>query len=142
MNGWWFAAGCFGLFLIYSLIVSRRNKRQVAAFAATRASPDREVFVALLSGDCEPDIAEFVWTIFIEEYSYWGVEITPHPDDDYLGDMPIDPENQQDWVGDFCDSEKLRPKDFPHWPEGQKTTVRNFARWLSEARQSMMQAAA
>ncbi|APZ99496.1 hypothetical protein BWQ93_14135 [Sphingopyxis sp. QXT-31] len=142
MSGWWVAAGCVGLFLIFAFFAARSGKRRAAALAATRISPSREEFIALLSDDCEPDIAAFVWTIFTEEYSYWDAGLTPHPDDNYLGDMPINPENEQDWLGDFCAAEDLRPKDFPHWPEGWKTTVRNFARWLSEARRSIVRAVA
>ena len=91
MNGWWFAAGCAGLYVIFAFFAGRSNKRQVMAFAASRTSPDREEFIELLADDCERDIAGFVWKIFVEEYSGWGVDLTPHPDDDYLHDMPIDP---------------------------------------------------
>ena len=142
MTGWWFAAGCVGLYLLFAISYARSNKRKVAAFAATRASPGHEDFVALLAVDCEPDIAEFVWTIFTGEYSDWGVELTPHPDDDYLEDMPIDPDNQEDWLNDFCDAHDLRPKGVLHWPEVQATTIRNFARWLSDLRRSMGRVAA
>ena len=142
MSGWWFAAGCIGFYLLCAVAAAPFNKRQVAALAASRPNPGREDFIALLTDDCDRDIAEFVWTIFIEEYSDWGVRLTPHPDDNYLEDMPIDPDNQDDWLDDFCAAEGLRPRDFPHWPEDWQTTVRNFARWLSEARRSMMRAAA
>lgn len=142
MNGWWFAAGCVGLYLIFAIFAARSSKRRVAAFAATRVSPDRAEFVAMLADDCERDVADFVWAIFTEEYSGWGVELTPHPDDDYLEDMPIDPDSQEDWLNDFCAANDLHPTGISHWPEGQATTIRNFARWLSEVRQSMRQAAA
>ncbi|WP_257545745.1 hypothetical protein [Sphingopyxis sp. DBS4] len=130
MNGWWFAAGCVGLYLLFAIFAARANKRQVAALAKSRVNPGREEFVALLMDDCDPDIAEFLWTIFTEEYSHWGVELSPHPDDNYLEDMPIDPDNQGDWLSDFCAANDLSPKDMPHWPDGWETTVRNFARWL------------
>lgn len=142
MTGWWFAAGCVGLYLLFAFFAARSNRGQVAAFAATRASPNREEFIVLLADDCEPDIAEFAWTIFSEEYSDWGVDLTPHPDDDYLKDIPIDPENQDDWLNDFCAANDLRPRGVLHWPEGQATTIRNFARWLSITRQSLRRTAA
>jgi len=142
VTGWWFAAGCVGLYLLFAFFCARSNRGRVAAVAATRASPRREEFVAHLADDCEPDIAEFVWTIFSEEYSGWGVELTPHPDDNYLEDMPIDPDNQDDWLNDFCTANNLNPTGILHWPDGQATTVRNFARWLSDLRRSMGRVAA
>lgn len=142
MSGWWFAAGCVGLYLFFAIFAARSGKRQVAALAARRPNPGREDFIGQLAGDCERDVAEFVWTIFTEEYSDRGAEVTPHPDDNYLKDMPIDPDNQDDWLGDFCAAQNLRAEDFPRWPEDRETTVRNFARWLSDARNSTMRAAA
>lgn len=142
MSGWGFAAGCVGLYLLFAIFAARSNKRQVAAFAATRASPSRDEFVALLADDCEPEVAEFVWAIFTEEYSDRGAELTPHPDDNYLADMPIDPDNQDDWLVDFCSAFALRWRDFGDWPKDMPTTVRNFARWLSQGRRASARAAA
>ncbi len=141
MNGWWFAAGCVGLYLLLWAFTSRKWKRQAIALAARRPSPDRNDFIELLSDDCEGDVAEFVWTIFTEEYSHWGVELTPHPDDDYLEDMPIDPENQSDWFDDFCVAFAVSYDDFPDWPQGATTTVRNYARWLSDGRRLLARSA-
>jgi hypothetical protein len=142
LSGWGFAAICFGLYVLLTLFNARSNQRQVAVLAASRASPGREEFIKLLRGDCDRDVAEFAWKIFAEEYSDWGVELTPHPDDNYLRDMPIDPENQSDWFNDFCDDFALSYRDFPDWPEGEATTVRNFARWLSDGSRSLGRAAA
>lgn len=142
MSGWWFAGGCVGLYLLFAIFAARSNKRQVSALAASRASPGREEFIALLIEDCDCDVAEFVWTIFAEEYSDWGVELAPHPDDNYLEDMPIDPENQDDWFRDFCSAFALVGPDFPDWPKDRATTVRNFAHWLSEGRRALVRAAA
>lgn len=122
--------------------MAQKWKRRAVALAGRRPSPDRESFVKLLEGDSDRDVAEFVWTIFAEEYSHKGVDLTPHPDDDYLKDMPIDPENQNDWFGDFCEAFLLSYDDFPDWPDGAATTIRNFARWLSDGRRALARDAA
>ena len=109
---------------------------------ARRPNPTHEQFIALLVEDCDHDIAEFVWRIFTEDYSGWGVELTPHPDDDYLRDLPIDPENQGDWLDEFHESFALSHGNFPRWPDGAQTTVRKFARWLSDGRRLSIIAAA
>ena len=142
MSGWWFAAGCFGLYLLFCIYAARRDKRQVIAFAGSRVSPNREQFVELLAADCDADVADFLWEKLAEDYSCWDLELTPHPDDNYLEDMPIDPEHQGDWLDGFCAANDVRAKDFPPWTEGQETTVRNFARWLSSGRRSLVDAAA
>ena len=142
MSGWWFAAGCVGLFLTLWAFASRRWKRQALILTARRPNPTHEQFIALLVEDCDHDIAEFVWRIFTEDYSGWGVELTPHPDDDYLRDLPIDPENQGDWLDEFRESFALSHGNFPRWPDGAQTTVRKFARWLSDGRRSSIIAAA
>jgi hypothetical protein len=131
LNGWWFAAGCVGLFLIYSLIVSRRDKRQVAALAVRRENVGREQFITMLANDCEPDVAEFLWDELVPEWAYWHAGLTPHPDDDFLKDLSIDDEEPQDWLEHYCESRGLDWHHWTNWDRSQPTTVRNFARWLS-----------
>ena len=75
MSGWWFAAGCVGLFLTLWAFASRRWKRQALILKARRSNPTHEQFIALLVEDCDQDIAEFAWKIFAEDYSGWGVEL-------------------------------------------------------------------
>ena len=142
MSGWWFAAGCVGLFLLLWIVTNRRGKRQAAALLQSRPSLTRDQFVDLLSGDCESDIADFLWNKMAPEWSHWNDSLTPHPDDDYLGGLPIDPEEPEDWVRDFCVDNGLRLADLPNWPEEWVTTVRNFARWLSSARRTQAETVA
>lgn len=139
MSGWWFAAACLGLYLLLWAFMAWKGKQQAVVLAARRPNPAREEFVALLADDCEPDVADFLWGALA---AYWKPGLAPHPDDDYLRDLPIDPAEQEDWVRDFCDLYGLRAEDWPDWPEDQDTTVRNFARWLSEGRQLPARAAA
>lgn len=139
MSGWWFAAICLGLFLLLWAYMAQKWKRQASGLAARRGNPTRDEFVVLLTDDCEPDVAAFLWGALAV---YWKPGLTPHPDDDYLNDLPIDPEEQEDWVRDFCGLNGLRAADWPDWPESRDSTVRNFARWLSEGRRLMTRAAA
>lgn len=134
MSGWWFAAICLGLYLLLRTYMARQRKKRVMALAAWRRNPTQEEFIALLAGDCEADVAAFLWDELVDS---WRPEATPHPDDDYLNDVPIDPDEQGDWLRDFCDRHGLREEDFPAWPAGQLTTVRKFGRWLSEGRRSL-----
>ena len=48
MSGWWFAAGCVGLFLTLWAFASRRWKRQALILKARRPNPTHEQFIALL----------------------------------------------------------------------------------------------
>jgi len=142
LSGWWFAAGCVALFLIYSLIAARRDKRQAAALAARRDNVGRERFIAMLAGDCERDVAEFLWDELLPEWAYWPVGLTPHPDDDFLKDLPIDDEEPQGWLEHYCNSRGLDWKRWANWDRSQPTTVRNFARWLSKRQASLVEDAA
>lgn len=142
MNGWWFAAISLGLFLLLWAGMDWRWKKRATALALSCASLNREQFTDLLARDCEADIGHFLWSLLTPEWDYWNAGLTPHPEDDYLKALPIDPEEQEDWVRDFCDLHALPIGDWPDWPEGRATTVRGFARWLSEGRQLLARVAA
>ncbi|WP_447765273.1 hypothetical protein [Sphingopyxis panaciterrae] len=134
MNGWWFAAACVGLYLLLWAFMARKSKLRALALAARRPNPNRQEFVTLLAGDCDADVAAFLWDELADNRT---PDLTPHPDDDYLGDLSVDPDEQGDWVKAFCDAHRLRIEDWPDWPDGQATTVREFARWLSDGRRSL-----
>ena len=131
MNGWWFAASCVGLYLLLWAFTARKWKRQAVALAVRRENVGREQFLAMLAGDCERDVAEFLWDELLSEWSYWQDGLTPHPDDDFLKDLPIDDEEPQDWLEHYCDGRGLEWRRWTNWDQSQPTTVRNFARWLS-----------
>lgn len=139
MNGWWFAVACLGLYLLLWAYMAWDRKRQVTALAARRHNPTQAEFMELLAGDCEADVAAFLWDKLADS---WQPEATPHPDDDYLKDVPIDPEEQGDWLDAFCTVHCLSADDWPEWPAEEATTVRNFARWLSEGRRLLARVAA
>ena len=142
MSGWWFAAISLGLFLLLWGVMDWRWKRRAVALALSRTNVGREQFTDLLASDCEADIADFLWDVLAPEWAYWNSGLTPHPDDDYLAALPIDPDEQEDWVRDFCDLNGLQARDWPDWPENRNSTVRNLARWLSEGRQLLARVAA
>lgn len=131
MNPWLFGGICVGLFLLLWVVSARKWKQQAEALAARRANLTREEFIALLSDDAGADIAEFLWH---ELASYWTHGLTPHPGDDFLKDLPIDDEEPQDWLERYCGANGYDWKQWPQWDESHPTTVRNFARWLSEGR--------
>ncbi len=139
MSGWWFAAICLGLYLLLWAHMAWDRKRRVTALAARRHNPTRDEFIALLAGDCEADVADFLWKQLADS---WLPQATPHPDDNYLEDVPIDPEEQCDWLDAFCAAHHLSADDFPDWRNGEVTTVRNFARWLSDGHRSLAHAVA
>jgi hypothetical protein len=65
--------------------------------------------------------------------------MTPHPDDDFINDLPIDHDEPNDWLAMFCKRNNLRENDISDWPTEAASTVRNFVRWLSENRQRLTQ---
>lgn len=130
MSGWWFAAGCVGLFLLLWAFMSRKWKRQALSLAGRRPNPNREQFIALLASDCDTDVAVHLWD---ELKPYWE-PATPHPDDDFLTDLSIDEEEPQDWLERFCQQYHHDWRAWPEWEKGRPTTVRNFAIWLCEGR--------
>src|SRR3546814_14559302 len=79
--------------------------------AARRPNPTREEFVALLSEDAGPDIAIFLWT---ELTPHWKPGLTPHPDDDFVNDLPIDRAEPQDWLERYTEAAEY---DWQHWPD-------------------------
>ena len=81
--------------------------------------------------DCEQDVAGFLWD---ELQVYFRPNLTPHPDDDFLKDLPIDRDEPNDWLSGFAKRHGLRARDWDEWPKDQSSTIRNFARWLSTNR--------
>ncbi len=128
MSGWWFAAGCIALYVLIWFWFGRKWKRDASALAARRPNPTRAEFVALLSEDAGADIAEFLWD---ELAPYWDPGLTPHPDDDFVNDLPIDREEPQDWLERYCGAAGYDWKHWPEWDARWPTTVRQFSRWLA-----------
>jgi hypothetical protein len=85
----------------------RKWRRQVDRLAERRANLDEPGFVALLADSADADVAEWLWD---ELLVYWRPNLTPHPDDDFLRDLPIDPEEPNDWLDRFCTSQGLEQK--------------------------------
>ena len=110
----------------------RRLKRQKAILPALRVNPTYNEFAALLNADCEPDIADQLWCDLLP---FYAPDMTPHPDDDVIQDMPIDHDEPNDWLRDFCKKNGFGVRDVTPWPSQQQATVRNLARWFSENRQ-------
>lgn len=132
MNSWWGAAAFIAaIFALITVVGNRQWNRKAATLRARRPNPTRDEFVALLSDDAEAGTAEFLWD---ELASYWKPGLTPHPDDDFLKDLPIDDEEPEYWLERYCMANGYDWKQWPQCAESRPTTVRNFARWLSEGR--------
>jgi len=102
-----------------------------AALRARRPNLTRDEFCALLADTADAGIAEFLWD---ELAPYWTPGLTPHPDDDFLKDLPIDEEEPDDWLKAYCDRFGHDWREWLQWDAGHPTTVRNFACWLAEGR--------
>jgi hypothetical protein len=113
--------------------LERKWRRQARRLAERRANLDQSGFVALLADSADADVAEWLWN---ELLVYWRPTLTPHPDDDFARDLPIDPDEPNDWLDRFCTSQGLEQKIFPDWPHGEETTVRNLAAWFTNGRKA------
>jgi hypothetical protein len=108
------------------------NRRALARVAARRPNPTEAEFLAMLTHDCSPEAARFMWE---EVLSYVTPRLTPHPDDLLLDDLCIDDGDiTMDWPSNWAERQELAESDLPDWPKGWPLTVRNFARWLDLGR--------
>ncbi len=130
MNGWWFAAGCVGLLLLLCAAMARRWRSETVRLAASRPNLSEGEFLSAIAEIADRDIAEYLWE---ELADYWS-PATPHPDDDFLNSLSIDPDEPQDWLERFCQKHGYDWRAWPIWAEGRSTTVRSFAVWLAEGR--------
>lgn len=130
MNGWWFAAGCIGLFLLLWIVMARRWRNDAMKLAASRPNLSEDEFLSAIADVADPDIAQYLWD---ELAAYWS-PATPHPDDDFLNSLSIDPDEPQFWLERFCQQRGYDWRAWPMWEEGRPTTVRHFAQWLVDGR--------
>ena len=64
---------------------------------------------------------------------YTEPDLTPHPDDDMIGDLMIDDDDiGMDWLPEFAKGRGANWKLWPDWPKGQVASVRQFAQWLEQ----------
>lgn len=102
--------------------------RAHARVAARRDNPAQAEFLAMMSDDCSPEGAQFMWD---QTLPYVRPILTPHPDDHLIDDLRIDDDDLDfDWPRDWAERFGLRESDIPDWPEGWELTIRNFGRWL------------
>ncbi|KQZ69373.1 hypothetical protein ASE06_00660 [Sphingopyxis sp. Root214] len=130
MSGWWFAAGCVGLFLLLWALMERRWRSEAAKLAASRPNLSEDEFLTAVADVSDPDIAQYLWEEIADHWS----PATPHPNDDFLNRLSIDPDEPQDWLERFCQQRGYDWRAWPMWDEGRPTTVRSFAGWLAEGR--------
>ena len=107
----------------------QKTQRMVARTRQRRVNPTESEFVTMLSRDVNPETAEFVCFAIIEYLQRW--QLTPHPDDDLVNDLPIGSDDPTiDWLPRYAELYGANWKLWPKWPQGWDGTVRNFARWL------------
>lgn len=110
--------------------MERRWRSDAAKLAAARPNLSEDEFLSVIGAAADPDIARYLWE---ELADYWS-PATPHPDDDFLNSLSIDPDEPQDWLESFCQQRGYDWRGWPMWEEGRPTTVRSFAEWLAEGR--------
>ena len=130
----WFLAiaviGAAGLWVA----AERKWRRQATVLATRRENLGKSDFVAALADSADTDVAEWLWD---ELLAYWQPPIlSPHPADDFIRDLPIDPDEPEHWMIRFCVAQGLDRRSFPDWPYGEATTVRNLAAWFTEGREA------
>lgn len=127
-----------GPYFVLAVLGEVKFARMKKVLAKRRHSPTRDKFIDLLQTSCEPDIAELMWDELVD---YYKPGMTPHPDDDFVHDLPIDEGERSLWVEEFCERNDLNESDLDPWPSALATTVRNFAEWLSDNRRRLSRAA-
>lgn len=119
---------CLALWLAIGLAMHWRARRRLTA---KRQSPTREAFVAIVSGEADADIAEWLWEQLLPYYR----PLTPHPDDHLRDDASIDDDDiDQSWRPGFVRAKGIADSPWPDWPKDWDLTVMNYARWLQLAR--------
>ncbi|MBB4614646.1 hypothetical protein [Novosphingobium taihuense] len=113
------------------LICKRKWERAVSLLRDRRANPSRDDFVAMLAPEVGSATALWFWK---ELQVYYRPRLSPHPDDDLTGDLPIDPDEPDDWVRDYCRLHGLKVHDLAQWPEALAVTPRNLLGWLEKER--------
>lgn len=134
----WLIAGCVAAIGIGWLwIAAKRAYERVAALLlARRPNPSREEFIAMLAGDVSAETAGWFWQTL---QVYYQPLLTPHPDDDLMRDLRIDPDEPDDWVRDFCRLHGLKERELGLWPDGLAVTPRNLLHWLECERSKLAQ---
>ncbi|MEO1730789.1 MAG: hypothetical protein AAFR64_08630 [Pseudomonadota bacterium] len=129
---WAVLSGCIALgILAFALWRWGNTKRQVERTLAKRANPTHEEFLALIGQDVSPAVSEFLWERALDALSVHASQITPHPDDHLIDDLPInDDEWSLDWPFLWAENCGFPEKNLPDWPADWPATIRHFGRWL------------
>lgn len=124
---------CFYFAIIY-LIGRRKWSRMAATLLARRPNPTQGEFVSFLAPDVGPETAEWFWN---ELHVYFRPTLTPHPDDDLMSDLPIDGDEPDDWVQEYCKRNGLSLRQLGKWPDRRPVTPRNLLGWLESERRRL-----
>ena len=117
-------------------IGSRNTNRQIKATLSKRDNLSHEEFLRSMSPDVSRAAAEFLWASAMNYLEALQQEITPHPDDHLVDDLPIDDEEwSMDWPREWAEKQGFHESNLPDWPKDWPVTVRNFGRWLDRGPQ-------
>jgi len=109
----------------------RDTDSQIAELLAKRVNPSRDEFLALMVPDVSQEASEFLWEVSVDAIGFLKPELTIHPDDNLLDDLPIDQgEWDLDWPSEWADRQGIPETGLPDWPEDCPVTIRNFGLWL------------
>ena len=109
----------------------RNTKNQIKKTLSRRTNPTRDGFLQMMAPDVSREASEFIWESALPCLGYYKQELTPHPDDHLVDDLPIDDDEWSlDWPRDWSDRIGIHESNLPDWPEGWAVTIRNFGRWL------------
>lgn len=106
----------------------RNTQRQIARTLERRSNPTHEEYLALMLPEVSCEASEFLWET---ASCYLKPKLAPHPDDDLMKDLPIDPDDVSlDWPREFAHQQGFAVRELADWPPGWPVTLRNFGKWL------------
>ncbi len=129
----WLAATLFVLLFIcvVGVVAWRNSSRQVNSTLARRANPDQEEFLALMSPHVSTEASEFLWHAALPYLEGKPWNLTPHPDDSLVDDLPIADEDwSMEWPLEWAAERGFHESNRPDWPDDWPPTIRNYGRWL------------
>ena len=120
-----------GTFLVLGLAGWRNTNRQIYKTLAKRENLTRDQFVQMMSPDVSREASYFLWESATPCLDLFVQDLTLHPEDHLVDDLPIDDEEWSlDWPRAWAEQHGFHESNLPDWPEDWPATVRNFGRWL------------
>ncbi|MFN2099449.1 hypothetical protein [Altererythrobacter sp. MF3-039] len=129
----WLALTLFiaAFFVVLGTVAWRNTNRQIERTLGKRNNLTREEFIMKMTPDVTSETSGFLWDSAMSYLEVLKQEITPHPDDHLVDDLPIDDEEwSMDWPREWAERKSFHESNLPDWPEDWAVTIRNYGRWL------------